>query len=83
MEGGTGGSPVCRAFAATPDRRAACPTDFCNCVSGAEEPLETGEDGRAVLEIFLAAYEGARTGRKVQLPPALPAGIPAPTAVST
>ena len=28
----------------------------------------TGEDGRAVLEVVMAAYESARTGRKVALP---------------
>jgi hypothetical protein len=28
----------------------------------------TGEDGRAVLEIMLAAYHSAGTGRKVALP---------------
>jgi hypothetical protein len=28
----------------------------------------TGEDGRAVLGIMMAAYESARTGRKVKLP---------------
>ncbi|WP_175455236.1 hypothetical protein [Pricia antarctica] len=32
------------------------------------EPLVTGEDGKAVLEVIFAAYELAGTGRKVQLP---------------
>ncbi|NPV46519.1 MAG: Gfo/Idh/MocA family oxidoreductase [Armatimonadetes bacterium] len=41
---------------------------FVNCVAGLEQPLETGEDGRAVLEIVLAAYESAGTGRKVTWP---------------
>jgi predicted dehydrogenase len=41
---------------------------FVACVKGDLEPLETGEDGRAVLEILLAAYESAGTGRKVALP---------------
>jgi hypothetical protein len=31
-------------------------------------PLETGDDGRAVLEAIYAAYESARTGCKVALP---------------
>ncbi len=31
-------------------------------------PSMTGEDGRAVLEVLFAAYESARTGRKVELP---------------
>jgi myo-inositol 2-dehydrogenase/D-chiro-inositol 1-dehydrogenase len=30
--------------------------------------METGEDGRAALEIVFAAYESARTGCKVALP---------------
>ena len=41
---------------------------FVDCVAHDKEPLETGEDGRAVLEIILAAYESAGTGRKVALP---------------
>jgi predicted dehydrogenase len=41
---------------------------FIQCVREDEDPVVTGEDGRAVLEIMLAAYESARTGRKVALP---------------
>ena len=41
---------------------------FIGCVAEDKEPLETGEDGRAVLEIIWAAYESAGTGRKVPLP---------------
>src|SRR5437588_9799198 len=41
---------------------------FVDCVANDKTPLETGEDGRAVLEIILAAYESAGTGRKVSLP---------------
>jgi hypothetical protein len=37
-------------------------------VSGLEEPLETGEDGGATLELIFAAYESAGTGRKVAPP---------------
>ena len=33
-----------------------------------KQPLVTGEDGRAVLEIMMAAYKSAGTGRKVSLP---------------
>ncbi len=48
---------------------------FVDCVADDLEPLETGEDGRAVLEINFAAYHPAATGRKVKLPrgPRLPA----------
>jgi myo-inositol 2-dehydrogenase / D-chiro-inositol 1-dehydrogenase len=41
---------------------------FVDCVANDKEPLETGEDGRAVLEIILAAYASAGTGKKVTLP---------------
>ena len=41
---------------------------FVDCVQNDTTPLVTGEDGRAVLEAIFAAYESARTGRKVELP---------------
>jgi predicted dehydrogenase len=41
---------------------------FVDCVQNDKQPLVTGEDGRAVLEVIFAAYESARTGRKVSLP---------------
>lgn len=41
---------------------------FVDCVRDDRTPLETGEDGRVVLEIICAAYESARTGQKVPLP---------------
>ena len=41
---------------------------FAACVLSGKEPLVTGEDGRAVLEMIYAAYESARTGQKVMLP---------------
>ncbi len=41
---------------------------FVDCVRLDLEPLVTGEDGRAVLEVVFAAYESARTGKKVALP---------------
>lgn len=41
---------------------------FVDCVKHDKPPLLTGEDGRAVLEVILAAYESAGTGRKVRLP---------------
>ena len=41
---------------------------FVDCVGDDLEPAVTGEDGRAVLEVLFAAYESARTGRKVALP---------------
>jgi len=41
---------------------------FVDCVQNDRKPLVTGEDGRAVLEVLMAAYESARTGGKVALP---------------
>jgi myo-inositol 2-dehydrogenase / D-chiro-inositol 1-dehydrogenase len=41
---------------------------FIKCVREDLQPKMTGEDGRAVLEMIYAAYESARTGRKVMLP---------------
>jgi len=41
---------------------------FIQCVREDQDPVVTGEDGRGVLEIMLAAYESAGTGRKVALP---------------
>jgi len=41
---------------------------FADCIINDEEPLETGDDGRKVMEIIFAAYESAGTGRKVGLP---------------
>jgi predicted dehydrogenase len=41
---------------------------FVDCVANDKEPLETGEDGRAVLEALMAAYQSAGSGRKVCLP---------------
>ena len=41
---------------------------FVDCVKNNKEPIVTGEDGKAVLEVIFAAYESAGTGRKVMLP---------------
>jgi predicted dehydrogenase len=41
---------------------------FVDCVANDKQPLETGEDGRAVLEIVLAAYASAGSGRRITLP---------------
>jgi predicted dehydrogenase len=41
---------------------------FVECVRNGTEPAVTGEDGKAVLEIILAAYASAGTGKKVPLP---------------
>jgi myo-inositol 2-dehydrogenase/D-chiro-inositol 1-dehydrogenase len=41
---------------------------FIECVQQNKQPLVTGEDGRAVLEILYAAYASAREGKKIMLP---------------
>lgn len=41
---------------------------FIECVQQNKEPLVTGEDGRAVLEIIYAAYASAGEGKKIMLP---------------
>lgn len=41
---------------------------FVDCVADDKQPLETGEDGRAVLEILLAAYASAGSGKRIELP---------------
>jgi myo-inositol 2-dehydrogenase / D-chiro-inositol 1-dehydrogenase len=41
---------------------------FIDCVQHNKEPLVTGEDGKAVLEIIYAAYASAAQGRKISLP---------------
>jgi len=41
---------------------------FVRCVRGKESPVETGEDGREVLRIIMAAYESAGTGRRIDFP---------------
>lgn len=41
---------------------------FVDCVLHDRQPLVTGDDGRAVLEILLAAYASAGQGRKIPLP---------------
>ena len=41
---------------------------FVRCAAGLEQPLVTGEDGRAVLEVIFAAYASAGSGKKVPLP---------------
>lgn len=51
---------------------------FIRCVLHDEKPVETGEDGRATLEIIYAAYESAGTGRRITWPykPKKPGDLP-------
>lgn len=51
---------------------------FIQCVLTDGTPQETGEDGRATLEIIYAAYESAGTGKKITWPyrPKKPGEVP-------
>jgi predicted dehydrogenase len=51
---------------------------FIRCILDNETPQETGEDGRATLEIIYAAYESAGTGKKITWPykPKKPGEVP-------
>ncbi len=42
--------------------------NFLDCIRHGGTPLESAADGDAVLEIMLAAYHSAGTGRRVELP---------------
>ncbi|HEU4751826.1 MAG TPA: Gfo/Idh/MocA family oxidoreductase, partial [Armatimonadota bacterium] len=42
--------------------------DFVQAIREERDPMVTGEDGRPAVEIILAAYESARSGRPVRLP---------------
>jgi predicted dehydrogenase len=41
---------------------------FVDCVLGKVDPIETGNDGREVLEIIYAAYQSAHEGRTITWP---------------
>ena len=41
---------------------------FVDCVADDKQPIVTGEDGKAVLEIVMAVYASAGSGKKVELP---------------
>jgi predicted dehydrogenase len=41
---------------------------FVDCVKNDKQPMVTGEDARAVLEVLFAAYASAGRGRKIELP---------------
>lgn len=42
--------------------------EFLAAITTGSEPMLSGEEGRKPLEIVLAVYESARTGREVRLP---------------
>ena len=42
--------------------------DFIDCIVNDTTPPVTGEDGRAAVEIALAAYRSSQTGEAIKLP---------------
>lgn len=52
--------------------------DFIEAAINGRQPIETAQDGRAVLEIMLAGYQSAATGKKVSLPFKPPKGLKYP-----
>lgn len=42
--------------------------NFIESIAADKEPIVTGEDGRAALEVMLAAYKSMKTGKKIDLP---------------
>jgi len=51
---------------------------FIECARTGSVPVESGADGRVILEIMLAAYWSAAVGRKVKLPFVLPSDLKYP-----
>lgn len=74
-EGAAGPSTSADPAAVTAGAHQAQLQDFVDAIRDGRDPAITGEEARRPLEIILAVYESARTGREVLLPPA-PATAP-------
>jgi len=55
--------------------------DFIHCIREGGTPLESGADGRIVLEIMIAGYLSAATGKKVPFPFKDPGGYQTPVEI--
>lgn len=55
--------------------------DFVSCIRSGTKPLESAADGRAVLEIMIAGYLSAASGRKIEFPFEDPADYEAPVEI--
>lgn len=55
--------------------------DFVNCMRTGQTPVESGEDGRVVLEIMIAGYLSAAQGRKIPFPLKDPGGYRTPVEI--
>ncbi|MCX7959632.1 MAG: Gfo/Idh/MocA family oxidoreductase, partial [Deltaproteobacteria bacterium] len=45
---------------------------FVDCILNNKKPIESAEDGKVVLEIMIAAYLSAATGKKIEFPLKVP-----------
>jgi predicted dehydrogenase len=52
--------------------------DFINCIRDGGTPVESGIDGKVVLEIMIAGYQSAAEGRKIPFPFKDPGGYKTP-----
>ncbi|MCC6156773.1 MAG: Gfo/Idh/MocA family oxidoreductase [Deltaproteobacteria bacterium] len=55
--------------------------DFVNCIRNGGTPLESGIDGRVVLEIMIAGYLSAATGKRIDFPFKDPGGYKTPVEI--
>ena len=62
---GTGASDP---MAFSPENHRRQIADFCRALDKGQKPLVDGREGRKSLEIILAAYKSAETGKRVELP---------------
>ena len=55
--------------------------NFIDCIRNGGTPVESGEDGRVVLEIMIAGYMSAAQGRKIEFPLQDPGGYKTPVEI--
>ncbi|MFP4056798.1 MAG: Gfo/Idh/MocA family protein [Candidatus Brocadiia bacterium] len=62
------GSGASDPMAFSPENHRRQLADFCKAIDKGTRPLVDGREGRKAVEIILAAYRSAETGRRVELP---------------
>jgi predicted dehydrogenase len=67
-EGEAHGTGASDPMAFSPENHRRQLADFCRAIEKGGQPLVDGREGRKSLEIILAAYKSAETGRRVELP---------------
>jgi len=55
--------------------------DFVNCIRNGGSPIESGVDGKVILEIMTAGYLSAATGKKIEFPFNDPGGYKTPVEI--